>query len=43
MFQVEIVSLILEDERFLQNVFVELRDTKTVEARRKVRKVANIE
>jgi len=33
--KVEIVSLILEDERFLQNVFVELRDTKTVEARRK--------
>jgi len=29
------VSLILEDERFLQNVFVELRETKTSELRRK--------
>jgi len=33
--KVEIVSLILEDERFLSDVFVELRDAKTSEDRRK--------
>jgi len=33
--KVEIVSLILEDERFLGNVFIELRETKTSEVRRK--------
>jgi len=33
--KVEIVSLILEDERFLGDLFVELRDSKTKEERRK--------
>lgn len=33
--KVEIVSLILEDERFLVDLFTELRETKTVEDRRK--------
>ena len=33
--QVEIVSLILEDEKFLSDLFGQLRDAKTSEDRRK--------